>query len=98
VRELVIDQITMPVKLVTLMPCARIQAEPYKSWAAFSALRPVSNNKLDVLNAITRPPAQENAIRGTVDDPKAEIGSVSAVTELNAGMNGFGQLTFEVTL
>jgi hypothetical protein len=98
VRELVIDQITMPVKLVTLMPCARIQAEPYKSWAAFSALRPVSNNKLDVLNAITRPPAQGNAIRGTVDDPKAEIALVSAVTELNAGMNGFGQLTFEVTL
>lgn len=97
-RELVIDQITMPVKLVTLMPCARIQAEPYKSWAAFSALRPVSNNKLDVLNAITRPPAQGNAIRGTVDDPKAEIALVSAVTELNAGMNGFGQLTFEVTL
>lgn len=93
-----IDQITMPVKMGTFMPCARIQAEPCKCRAVFSPLRAVSNNGLDVLNAITRPPAQENAIRGTVDDPKAAIASVSAVTELNAGMNGFGQLTFEVTL
>ena len=84
--------------MVTLMPSAGTQAEPCRCWAAFFPLRPVSDKGLDVLDVITRPPAQENAIRGTVDDPKGAIASVTAVTELNAGMNGFGQLTFEVTL
>jgi hypothetical protein len=98
VNKVVIGTMPIPAKMATLVHDANAHAGLCKTWAAFLLSLPDPFNEPDALGRISGSYVLANTIRGTGVRSQDGLAPVTAVTELNAGMDGFGRLTLEVTI
>jgi hypothetical protein len=89
---------SMPAKMATLMRDAEAHAGLCNTWAEFLSAHTDPFNESDALGMISDSYVLANTIRGTGVRAQDGLAPATAVTELNAGTDGFGQLTLEVTV